>query len=67
MYSAKLDDRAMYPFGKAVIPDDIKNIGTEHPKDVIRDVTINKINSRWALERIPEEDEKRKNKDNVNA
>ena len=63
MYSAKLDDRAMYPFGKAIIPGDIKNIGMEHPKDIIREATINKINSRWVLERIPEDDERRKNKD----
>ena len=66
MYSAKVDDRSMYPFGKAVIPEDIKNLSTEHPKDMCRETTINKINSRWAQERIPEEDERKTNKNREN-
>ena len=66
MYSAKVDDRSMYPFGRAVIPEDIKNLSSEHPKDMCRETTINKINSRWAQERIPEEDERKTNKDREN-
>ena len=63
MYSAKVDDRSMYPFGKAVIPGDIINLAMVDPKDIPRESTINKINSRWAEERIPEEDERKTNKD----
>ena len=61
MFSTKIEGKWEYPHGRAVIPNDIKTIATTDPKDLQRESTINKINSRWAIERIPEDDEKRTN------